>query len=112
MKLLELTDFESKTKKEFVVIERIIHIQPHTEQFYHIVTDMREVTDKPGFLGRLFGKRPTTKTEKFEVSRKVVDRNGSLVSVSDSYRTKVLETPEEIAKLLADGTKTTEVKGV
>lgn len=112
MKLLELTDFTDKTKKEFVVIERIMHVQAHTEKFVHITSDEREVVIEPSFIQRLFGQKRRTEKKKIEIDRTVVDRNGSLVTLSDQFRTAVLESPEEIARLLANGSKTTEVKGV
>lgn len=111
MKLLELTDFFSKTKKEYVVVEKIVRFQPYTEKFMRIKSDEREVLSEPGILGRFFGQKPTLRTEKFEVSREEVDRDGTSVRLSDDEETIVLETPEQVAKLLADG-NFIEVKGV
>jgi len=110
MKLLELTDFFTKTKKEYVVVENIVHFEPYTRKYEHIKTDEREVTIVPSFLAEIFGKKSVTVKEKFTVSREVVDRNGSKVILSNKTQTMVLETPEEIAKMLSEG-KFTEVKG-
>lgn len=110
MRLLELTDFFSKTKKEYIVIEKLVRIESYSKKFAHIKSEDREVTHSPNWFDRLHGDRTRVQIENVEISREVVDRNGSHVVLSDS-QTMVLETPEEIAKLLADGTKTIEIKG-
>lgn len=108
MKLLELTDFFTKEKKEYIVIDKLVRIEPYTKQYVHIKYEDRAIAPQRGLFSRLH--KSETKTEKVEISREIVDRNGSHVVLSDS-QTMVMETPEEIAKLLADGTKTTEIKG-
>lgn len=110
MKLLELTDFYTKTKKEYVVVEQITCIQPHTEKFLNIKSDDRPVLHAAGFLGRLFGQKSHQTMETVEISREVVERNGSMVVLSNKNVTMVLESPEEIVALLASGTKTSQVK--
>lgn len=111
MKLLELTDFYTKTDKEYVVVEKIVRIQRHSEQFAHIVKETRQTKSEPGLLGRMFGQRPESVEEEVEIGRTIVDRNGSEVVLSDDESTNVLESPEQIAKLLAEG-NFIEVKGV
>lgn len=111
MKLLELTDFYTKTDKEYVVVEKIARIQKHTEKFAHIKSDTRKRMSVPGFLGSLFGEKAAEIEETVEISREIVDRNGSEVVLSDGESTNVLESPEQVAKLLAEG-NFIEVKGV
>lgn len=111
MKLLELTDFYTKTDKEYVVVEKIARIQRHTEKFAHIKSDTVQRGIVPSILGRLFGEKSKVITETVELSREIVDRNGSEVVLSDGESTNVLESPEEVAKLLAAG-NFIEVKGV
>jgi hypothetical protein len=110
MKLLQLTDFYDKQSAEYLVVEKVRHIQKHSQEFMNIKSEEQEVTSTPGFLGRLFGEKPKTTTETVEISREKVTRTGSCVFFDDGH-TIVLESPEEIARLLVDGSKTTEVKG-
>lgn len=110
MKLLELTDFFSKTKKEYVVVERIIRFEPLTRQYVRIekeeVIEPRATTvmDKVIFL------KPFP-VKKYVEKKTIVDRNGSMVILSEGAKTMVLETPEQIRNLLTAG-NFVEIKGV
>lgn len=92
MNLIELTDFYSKTNKEYVNVEEIIYIEKH-EQFF-LVEEITEAISR-GFLN-LFPPKKITKTE---VKGERV-RQGSRILLKNDRSAYVLETPQEVANLI------------
>lgn len=117
MRLLQLTDFYDKASPEFLVIEKIRHIQKHTEKFLHVTTEMvdapEEASRMMALINRLMSGPPAELKKVEKKTETVVERTGSCIFFDndENSHTIVLESPQEVAKLLADGSKTTEVKG-
>lgn len=99
MRLLALTDVNDGKTVEFVVVEKIQHIQP-----FHQVVESRgpeeRIARPKTFLQKLFNLDSS-----YEYSQSVEKRTltGSTVYMDNGHGTHVLETPENIAGMLTEG---------
>lgn len=106
MRLLALTDIIDGKTSEFVVVEKIRHIQAFKQIMVNDGPTITEVLPRTWFQ-KLFGLTPTVVSKETTVERLLT---GSTIFM-DNGHTNVLETPENIANMLVEGNYLTIEKG-
>lgn len=107
MRLLALTDVMTGEAVEFVVVEKIQHIQPFKQEVI-TGTETVELTEVKTLIQRIFGLDASTISVAKHTKKTLT---GSTIYMDNGHGTHVLETPENIAEMLAEGNFITIEKG-
>lgn len=102
MRLLALTDAYDGKSIEYVVVEKIQHIQPLSKYVYMQVTDRKIVGIKNRNLMEFICCVPNEPIYD-RPHGEMVKITGSSIYLNNGHKTNVFESPENIAEMLIEG---------